>query len=1144
MTSSLFSPIELEDHSCGQLPGCRLQRLEVYNWGTFDQKIWSFELAGHNTLLTGDIGSGKSTLVDAITTLLLPAHKISYNKAAGAQTRERDLRSYVQGYYKSERNETTGASRPVGLRDDSQFSIILGVFANIDFDTTVTLVQVFRTKDTGQPERFFVVYDSDLSILKEEFSKFGSNFFPLKQRLRNMGARLYDTFAEYGRDFRRHLGIESEQAMDLFHQTISMKAVENLNDFVRYHMLEPLDAKTQINDLINHFDNLTRAHNAVLRAQDQFEILKPLVDDIEMHDQISKQGTSVEQEQQALPLYFANRIRHLLDEKISDLKTRGLQINYLLESFESTIESSRQEEKQLHLQIAGNGGDRLAAIDIEIERSKKEKPLRKDKFDHYNDLLAKLAMSPVSKAEHFVTTRARVESKKTDLENQHLAIQNDLNEQHFEQRLITQESKQVNDELHSLQSRRSNIPLANLKLRHNLINDLGIDADEIPFVGELIQVREDAHVWEGAAERVLHSFALSLLVPEPHYEAVTSWINGHHLGSRVVYFRIPPHLVRASFSQNSSTHPILVDMLEIKPGTRFKQWLEAELDRRANHCCVDTMADFRSVQKAVTRAGQIKDKQRHEKDDRQRIDDRREYVLGWTNQAKIEALVAHASLLHQRLSSTTQAIDELDKRERSVSSQLQSLAALGEYGRWEELDWEALVNEITALQAQKDHIASSSDTLIRLTADLERVQQQLNTTEKERDGLQRERGATEGYQQSSETERDRLAKFLSDDDALEYASASFSSIDNMVTKLKGSKPNVEVLTIAQQQIGVVIADRLKELTKQRTNLEMRIIRIMGIFRSKYPTETSEFDDSMRSADEYRQLYQRIATDDLPRFERDFKNYLNQNTIRDIAGFSAQLAKHEQMIRERIEKINDSLKGIDYNKDRYIRLVLTQTPNIEVRSFRSELRACTDNVIGSTTDDQYSEKKFLQVKKIIERFKGRAGTAEQDHNWTQKVTDVRQWFTFSASECWRGNDVEYENYTDSGGKSGGQKEKLAYTILAASLAYQFKLDWGAKQSKSFRFVVIDEAFNRGSEISTRYALNLFNSLGLQLLIVTPLQKIHVIEPYVSSVGFVDNPTGNYSRIQDMTIAQFRINHKDYNNRTKSQDPKDVGPTDNP
>ena len=71
----------------------------------------------------------------------------------------------------------------------------------------------------------------------------------------------------------------------------------------------------------------------------------------------------------------------------------------------------------------------------------------------------------------------------------------------------------------------------------------------------------------------------------------------------------------------------------------------------------------------------------------------------------------------------------------------------------------------------------------------------------------------------------------------------------------------------------------------------------------------------------------------------------------------------------------------------------------------------------------------------------------DRTWTRRVTDVRQWSLFSASERWREDDREYEHYADSAGKSGGQKEKLAYTILAASLAYQFKVDWGAARSKA-------------------------------------------------------------------------------------------------
>src|SRR5258708_36061182 len=188
------------------LSGFRLARLEFYNWGTFDQRVWTLRPGARNTLVTGDIGSGKSTIVDAVTTLLLPANRISYNKAAGADTRERSLRSYVLGSYKSARNEVTGATKPVSLRDATKFSVILGVFTNEGYGETVTLAQVFWMKNGdvgGQPDRFYVTADSALSI-SSDFADFGADMVLLRKRLRAAsGVRIHDGFPEYGKDFRR-----------------------------------------------------------------------------------------------------------------------------------------------------------------------------------------------------------------------------------------------------------------------------------------------------------------------------------------------------------------------------------------------------------------------------------------------------------------------------------------------------------------------------------------------------------------------------------------------------------------------------------------------------------------------------------------------------------------------------------------------------------------------------------------------------------------------------------------------------------------------------------------------------------------------------------------------------------------------------
>jgi uncharacterized protein YPO0396 len=79
MTSVLHEP-SLDFASSESRAGYRLHRFEVYNWGTFDGRVWAIDPCGENSLLTGDIGSGKSTLVDALTTLLVPAQRITYNR--------------------------------------------------------------------------------------------------------------------------------------------------------------------------------------------------------------------------------------------------------------------------------------------------------------------------------------------------------------------------------------------------------------------------------------------------------------------------------------------------------------------------------------------------------------------------------------------------------------------------------------------------------------------------------------------------------------------------------------------------------------------------------------------------------------------------------------------------------------------------------------------------------------------------------------------------------------------------------------------------------------------------------------------------------------------------------------------------------
>ena len=306
----------LDFSNSDELAGFRLQRLEVYNWGTFHDRIWTLNLEGKNALLTGDIGSGKSTLVDAVTTLLVPAQRIAYNKAAGADARERTLRSYVQGYYKLERNDSGQVSKPVPLRDHNNYSVLLGIFYNQGYDQAVTLGQVFWSKDNrGQPARFYLVAEEVLSI-GEHFSEFGGEIKQLRKRLRERKrTEVFDSFPPYAASFRRRFGIDNEQALKLFHQTVSMKSVGNLTDFVRDHMLEAFDVEPRIDALVHHFDDLNRAHEAVLKAKDQVDRLTPLVKDCHRHQEFSVQSAQWRACRDALNAWFAEQKISLLDKR-------------------------------------------------------------------------------------------------------------------------------------------------------------------------------------------------------------------------------------------------------------------------------------------------------------------------------------------------------------------------------------------------------------------------------------------------------------------------------------------------------------------------------------------------------------------------------------------------------------------------------------------------------------------------------------------------------------------------------------------------------------------------------------------------------------------------------------------------------------
>jgi uncharacterized protein YPO0396 len=1098
--------------------GFRLQRVEIFNWGTFDSRVWVLWLNGKNTLVTGDIGSGKSTLVDAITTLLVPPAKITYNRAAGAEARERTLRSYVLGYFKAERAEGSSGTRPVALRTHNSYSVILAHFRHAVLNQDVTVAQVFWATDlAGQPTRLYVVADRELSI-SGELSGFGSDIRELRKRLRTTSkVDVWDnTFTPYGEALRRRLGIANPQALELFYQTVSMKSVGDLTEFVRQHMLEPFPVEERIVGLIGHFDNLNRAHEAVLKAKDQIGRLEPLVADCTRHALVRGDAEMYRSSRAQLPAFFASLKKTALETRVGELEVRRDAVTVEIRSLEDKQRHQSLARDDVKKALSENGGDRIEQLKRQIETLSLEKDARWKRFEDYSALAREVDLPVPKTPETFSNNRQIIEVSISDTDERSAEAQNALTDKSVDFRQLRKEHEALSTEIASLRERKTKIPTDLLKIRWMLCHETKIEEAELPFAGELIQVRETELDWEGTIERVVGRFGRALLVANESYGAVAEWVDRTGLGGQFVYFR-----VREQRPAGSPAPGALARKLAIKPDSKHYAWLETELARRFDHICCDSLDQFRRERKAVTRAGQVKGSDdRHEKNDRFSIHDRSRDVLGWSNEAKIAALEKQARNLEARIGEVAQQVAILTQQQRELQERIGYLKQLAVFKAYEDLDWQTVVIAIKSAQDECQSLEASSDLLRALMRRLEELEAEGKVIEKALTDKNREVGQIDHEVQQARSQIVRCETLLATSSTAQQA-AYFARLDEMRPTALGTEVMLaELAEIHEKKFREWLDVRIDQADNEATALRDRIITAMTEYRLRFPADTREVDASLEAAPSYSQMLEQLQADALPAFEKDFKRLLNENTIREVVNFQSHLNRERQLIRERVDTINESLQKIDYNPGRYIELLADTSIDQEIRDFQIELRACTENTLTGSDEDGYSEAKFLQVKTIIDRMRGRETSAEADRRWTRKVTDVREWFTFSASERWREDGREHEHYTDSGGKSGGQKEKLAYTILAASLAYQFGLDSASARSRSFRFVVIDEAFGRGSDESTRYALELFGRLGLQLLVVTPLQKIHTIEPYVAAVGFVHSDEGRNSMLRNLTIEQYR------------------------
>ena len=1110
-------------------PGYRMRRLEVYNWGTFDGAVWPFELGGNTSLLTGEIGSGKSTLVDAILTLLIPQPKINYNKAADSGSRERSLTSYVRGYY-AKRSNASGEEEPVALRDKNKYSVILAVFSDVEKDSYVTLAQVFFFQPGSErPARFFVVAERSLSI-KKDFGGFGNAISDLKKRLKkSLYVEVFNDYTSYAVKFKSLFGIVSDDALDLFQQTVSMKKVNGITDFVRKNMLGDVDQaemEENIQRLLTHFHTLKSIHDAIVRDREKMDLLRPIVKASDTYDDCLLKESELSLMEEGVQPYLAREEIKLLTEALTESNRQQEEMRARRTSFEAELTHVGEDIDAKKKEMWQNGGNRLHDAEKELKNCEKDLAQVRKQAENYRDYADALGLPVPVVLEDFLTRRKELEDLLGELKAEYDALDVKKFEADSKEREIVSQISADKTELASLQKRDSNIPAPFVAIRKDLCCDLKVAERDMPFAGEIMEVKPEEQKWEGALERLLGEFGVSLLVPESLYGKVIDWMEKHFLGRRMVYYRVDEYTPPVSMTDLPETSA--ARKLHIKRDSPYAGWLASELVHRFDHVCAETTAEFKKARFALSLEGQIKTQgRRHQKDDRHELHDRRYYVLGFSNKEKIALIRKELERLEGERAMQRKSVQQIVAERESVIRKRNAAENLLMVDNFKDIDCQYFADRVDKQKAIIQSLKGHSDILARLDREVKALEKEkkeieaaIRCADGELGGLARqikeyeEKKAADEKILCSAPEIIRREGFdLLDKHREDCIKKRFFTLKSMTEKQgmynKWLREEKEKWGAKKEQSGSAMSSGMS-----------KYLQYLSLHNESDPNLTNELNRANRS--EYKELYRRIGEDDLPKLLPKFKKRLRENTIQDMAIFQSKLLSNRDVIRERIEEINRSLYDIDYNVGHYIEIECIESLNNEIKHFRQQLKACTDSAITGS-DDNYNEEKFLEIEKILSRFsKSRSGRAEEDKKWTAMVTDVRNWYTFAVSERIRVEDgrcgEEYEHYTDSSGKSGGQKEKLAYTILAASFVYSFGII-GSRALPTFRFTAIDEAFLKSSDESARFGLELFRKMGLQLLVVTPLAKIPTIEPYISHLGFVSQNEKRQSQIRNLSIGEY-------------------------
>lgn len=1073
-----------------------LQELHLYHWGAFAGRH-QVAIDPGNSAIIGPTGSGKTTLVDALMTLLCASPR--YNLAStGGHESDRDLVSYVRGasgqgndsgdhIARAGRCTTGVAARLVRQGAAGQETVWLGALLWFDGSSQSA---------SDMQKRWFFAQGAQHSLdlwLEEQHSGGAKALTRLAKDTE--GLQMFSSKAPYLAKLHSFFEV-GPNAFTLLNRAAGLKQLNSIDEIFRELVLDDHSAFDDAQKVVDGFVELASIHADLELANAQWVSLLPLRELATREQQQAQHLSHLQTLQQKLPHWFAAQGVQWWGQRIAQLEAQMAERTTQLQAAQQHVDAARKREQDLHGQYLQAGGANIDVLRENVDHARKELARIEGNLAQYQALARNLGLGENASANDLARHQAQAHAAMEQIDAEQAALQAQAEHAIAQAHNAHTRLRETQAEYDAVRQRPgSNLPMEFQRFRAELADHLGLPETDLPFAAELVEVRQAEQAWRGAIERALGSHRLRILVPQAAMHTALQWVNQRHnrLHVRLLEVRdaTPATFLPDGFARK----------LNLKPATpaahlNTLRQLLSNLDR---HCVPDVQTLERTPH-AMTAQGLMSSQSGHfDKQDQKRLD--QDWMTGFDNRDRL----AHLLQQKEQLALDYQALEaekaKILTTQRQAHEQRQLWTALQALRR-EDLD-------TTAADAQLQHKSQQLQALLHPESDTALAR-------KRWDEAQEQTRAAEGQLrelQTAQTQDDTLrATAQKKHSAYLARCAGGALIDaDFAAKLASAAhrlPAIDGDNLEAQERDATNAVQAKaaEASKRLNTLHTDIVRQMGKAQAEDRGALADHAQEVDALPHYLQRLQVLEEEALPHKRQRFQEYLNNTSQQGVDTLLNGIAAQVADIEERIAQLNQTLQRVDFQPGRYLQL----EPRAVVHQSLQELNRAQAQLRTESLRDDGGQSHYRALRAIVEMLQTHASNRRSKA--AQALLDARYRLQFAVLVLDRASGQMLERRTGSQGGSGGEKEIIASYVLTASLSYALCPDGASRPV--FGTIVLDEAFSKSSQAVAARIIQALREFGLHALFVTPNKEVRLLRNHTRSAVVV------HRRSAQATLASLR------------------------